>query len=319
MYGIIIFIMPRMTRIESSDGLYHVLNRGNYRNDIFETDEAKRSFEKTMLEACDRCGWELYAYAIMRNHFHLAIGTPRGNLISGMQWLQATFASRFNRYRKEHGVLFQGRYKSLIIEPGSHLCQVVNYIHLNPVRAGIVKVGNLGKYPFCSFAKYKEKPRPKVLHCKTWLRDMERLKDTQRGWWIYRKVLEAESKKDALELERIRKQMTRGWCIGDKKYREQMAKEIKKKRSGVKFEKQELREINELHWEEIMNRCLNTLEKTDSDIQNDKKSAEWKLAIVSVLKKRTAAPNAWISKRLNMGVASTLSSNLSNYLRGEKH
>ena len=75
--------MPRMTRIESSDGLYHVLNRVNYRNDIFETDEAKRSFEKTMLEACDRCGWELYAYAIMRNHFHLAIGTPREDLISG--------------------------------------------------------------------------------------------------------------------------------------------------------------------------------------------------------------------------------------------
>jgi len=112
--------------------------------------------------------------------------------------------------------------------------------------------------------------------------------------------------------------MTRGWCIGDKKYREQMAKEIKKKRSGVKFEKQELREINELHWKEIANCCLTALNKTNSDIKAEKKSAEWKLAIASILKTRTTAPNLWISKRLDMGAASTMSSNLSNYLRGKK-
>lgn len=95
--------MPRKTRIEIRDGLYHIINRGNYRSDIFENDQDKASFEQTIFEACEKAGWRLFAYVIMKNHYHLAIGTPQGNLISGMQWLQSTFANRFNRFRKERG------------------------------------------------------------------------------------------------------------------------------------------------------------------------------------------------------------------------
>jgi hypothetical protein len=82
---------------------------------IFKT---KVAFERTLFEACERAGWELLAYCILSNHFHLCLGTPRGNLSEGMRWLQATFANRFNRYRKESGHLFQGRFKSLVVELG---------------------------------------------------------------------------------------------------------------------------------------------------------------------------------------------------------
>ena len=75
----------------------------------------------------------------MRNHFHIALETPEGNLVEGMQRLQATYANRFNKLRGERGHLFQGRYKALIVEPGPHLLTLVNYIHLNPLRASIVK------------------------------------------------------------------------------------------------------------------------------------------------------------------------------------
>ena len=74
----------------------------------------------------------------MSNHYHLAISTPRANLIEGMKWLQGTFATRFNRFRNERGHLFQGRYKSLVVEPEVGLGPLCHYIHLNPVQAGLV-------------------------------------------------------------------------------------------------------------------------------------------------------------------------------------
>ena len=79
--------MPRKLRVESNEGLYHVINRGNYRSWIFESDGAKRSFHDTLFEACERFSWELSAYCLMSNHFHLCLGTPRGNLSVGMRWL----------------------------------------------------------------------------------------------------------------------------------------------------------------------------------------------------------------------------------------
>jgi len=104
-----------MARIESSDSIYHVINRGHTRSFIFESEGAKVGFERTLFEACERADWKLLAYCILSNHFHLCLGTPRGNLSEGMRWLQATFANRFNRYRKESGHLFQGRFKSLVV------------------------------------------------------------------------------------------------------------------------------------------------------------------------------------------------------------
>ncbi len=146
--------MSRRPRLESSDGIYHIINRGNYRSDIFKSASTKMSFEDTLLEAAEKSNWQIYAYCIMRNHFHLAIATPQGNLVSGMQWLQSTFANRFNKFRKQRGHLFQGRYKSIIVEPGNHLAQLVNYIHLNPVRAGIVSIEDLLTYTYSSLPKF---------------------------------------------------------------------------------------------------------------------------------------------------------------------
>jgi hypothetical protein len=75
----------------------------------------------------------------MSDHFHLAMETPRGNLVAGVQWLESTFANRFNRFRDERGHLVQSRYKALLVEPGNTLGQLCTYIDLNLVRAGIGK------------------------------------------------------------------------------------------------------------------------------------------------------------------------------------
>ena len=143
--------MARKLRLEFPGAHYHVINRGNYREWIFRDERTKVAFTKCLFEACERSGWVLHAYVVMGNHFHLALETPEGNLVRGMQWLEATFANRFNRYRAEHGHLFQGRYKSLVVEPGGALGQVCHYIHLNPVRAGLVTAQELGRYAYSIF------------------------------------------------------------------------------------------------------------------------------------------------------------------------
>ena len=102
--------MARPLRVQFQGARYHVVNRGNYRSDVFGTVGAAQAFESVLSEGCKRYGWQLFAHVIMRNHFHLAVETPLPNLAEGMHWLQGTFATRFNRYRGERGHLFQGRY-----------------------------------------------------------------------------------------------------------------------------------------------------------------------------------------------------------------
>ena len=84
--------MVRKLRLEFPGACYHVINRGNYQADIFKTEQTKAAFEACLFEACRKSGWVLHAFVIMRNHYHLALETPEGNLVAGMQWLQATFA-----------------------------------------------------------------------------------------------------------------------------------------------------------------------------------------------------------------------------------
>jgi putative transposase len=133
----------------------------------------------------------MHAYVVMGNHFHLAVETPLGNLVAGMQWLQSTFANRFNKLRGERGHLFQGRYKALLVEDGDALGQVCHYIHLNPVRAGIVPISELGRFRHGSY-RYLTHPkdRPKSLTFEAALSAAGGLPDRPVGWRLYGKYLE---------------------------------------------------------------------------------------------------------------------------------
>ena len=140
--------MARRLRIQFPGARYHVINRGNLRHDIFATAGARRSFAGVTDEACGKFGWRMHAYIVMRNHFHFALETPEPNLVAGMHWLQSTFAVRLLRFHGQHGHVFQGRYKSPVIQDDAHLARVCDYIHLNPVRAGVVTAERLE--PFAS-------------------------------------------------------------------------------------------------------------------------------------------------------------------------
>lgn len=99
--------MPRKARIEYEDAIYHVLNRGNYREAFFPVGDAGQVFEETLFTAYTRFSWILHAYVILSNHFHIALETPEANLIRAMQWLGSTFGNRFNRLASQRGQVFQ--------------------------------------------------------------------------------------------------------------------------------------------------------------------------------------------------------------------
>jgi len=95
--------MPRQPRIQFEGAVYHVMARGNRRGPIFVDDEDHEMFLRTLGEACEKAEFQVYAWVLMGNHYHLAFSTPRGNLVEGMKWFQNTYTRRFNCRHKQWG------------------------------------------------------------------------------------------------------------------------------------------------------------------------------------------------------------------------
>ncbi len=134
--------MPRSIRIEYPGAFYHVMARGNRREAIFLDEDDRRYFLKTLGEACGMTGWRVHAWVLMSNHYHLVIETPTANLVEGMKWLQNAYTRRFNTRHQLWGRLFGDRYKAVVVqsEEGDYFATLLDYLHLNPVRAGLVRL-----------------------------------------------------------------------------------------------------------------------------------------------------------------------------------
>ncbi len=157
--------MARSWRIEYAGALYHVLSRGNQQQDIFLQDDDRRSFLKAIGQMSERYDVDIFAYVLMDNHYHLLLRTNSANLSKSMQWLGTTYTTRFNLRHARNGHLFQGRYKSIIVENDAYLLQLSYYIHRNPLRAGRVK--RLIDYRWSSYPAYAYQRRyPEWLNTK---------------------------------------------------------------------------------------------------------------------------------------------------------
>ena len=132
--------MARQLRIEFPGAVHHVTSRGNEQRAIFRKNDDRRMFLTLLGQAVKRFGWSLTAWVLMTNHFHLVVQTPEANLSKGMQWLNGKYAGWFNRQHKRSGHLFQGRFKSFLIEKETYLREVLRYVVLNPVRAKMAEL-----------------------------------------------------------------------------------------------------------------------------------------------------------------------------------
>jgi putative transposase len=292
--------MPRKHRIEYPGAVYHVLSRGNYRKELFLKQKTGEAFERCLFEAVDRCGWTLHAYVIMSNHFHLVLETPEPNLVVGMKWLQSTFATRFNRFRKERGHVFQGRYKAILIGPGRSLLGLVDYVHLNPVRSGICPLSELKSYALSSYPKYFKKKERSGL-CRGDFLSLLGLADSLAGMRRYAAHLELKEAADPRQRDKLAERYCRGWFIGEKKDRKALEKDLREKHPDVVWDGGDLKELNEAMWDQIVEDRIAAAGKTDADLAGDRKGADWKAGIARELRANTTAGNIWIASRLNMG------------------
>ncbi len=131
--------MARPLRIQYPDALYHVTCRGNERRDIFRDDSDRHEFLKILSRSLETYGIILHAFVLMNNHWHFLLQTPLGNLAQFMRHFNITYTSHYNRRHRRVGHLYQGRYKSVLVEQDAYLSQVSRYIHLNPVRVSAKK------------------------------------------------------------------------------------------------------------------------------------------------------------------------------------
>jgi len=145
--------MPRHKRINVPGAVHHVIARGLNRQDIFLDDHDRNSFLSRLQTALSQTGCRCYAWALLRNHFHLLIRTgdrPLGDLL---RKVLSGHAISFNRRHQRHGYLFQNRYKSILCQEEEYLLELVRYIHLNPIRAKIAKnMDELDRYPWSGHA-----------------------------------------------------------------------------------------------------------------------------------------------------------------------
>ena len=131
--------MPRLARLDAPGVLHHVIGRGIERKKIFLNNRDRNDFVARLGELAEDDSMDIYAWALLPNHFHLLCKTNKRPLSSSMRKLLTGYVVNFNKRHKRHGHLFQNRYKSIVCQEDAYLKELVRYIHLNLIRAGLVK------------------------------------------------------------------------------------------------------------------------------------------------------------------------------------
>ena len=147
--------MARPYRLQGEGLLYHITSRGDDRKKVFISKTDYQKFLEYIQKSKEKFKFYLYAYCLMGNHYHLLLETTQANISRVMQHINTSYTVYYNVKRKRCGHVFQGRYKSIVVEADSYLLELTRYIHLNPVRAKIA--GSPEKYPWSSYHEYIKK------------------------------------------------------------------------------------------------------------------------------------------------------------------
>ena len=147
--------MTRPLRLDSPDTFYHVLSRGNEKREIFHDEKDYLRFLEGMGKMVGRFKVKIHAYVLMNNHYHLLIRTQDANLSRAIQWMGVNYSVWFNRRHERSGHLFQGRFKSFLVQDDRYFTAMCFYVHGNPLRVGIVK--KLSDYRWSSYPAYADK------------------------------------------------------------------------------------------------------------------------------------------------------------------
>ena len=294
--------MPRQLRLEYEGAIYHVMNRGDRREPIFKTDFDRHTFLHTLDETCLRTDWQVHAWCLMENHFHLVVETPQANLVAGMKWFLGTYTARFNRRHRLFGHLFSGRYKSLIVDGSGngYLRTVCDYVHLNPVRAKLLTADQtLRDFPWSSYGEYLKPPseRPGWLRVDRLLGEMGIPKDSAAGRRQFEQRLEERRAQETGDDWRA---LRRGWCLGDEDFRKELLAQAHG-RTGQNHYGGQRRETAEEKAGRILAAELQQRGWAERSLAERAKGDAEKVRIAGRLRQETSVTLKWIAARLRMG------------------
>jgi putative transposase len=323
---VVLFVsgMARSPRIEYPNAQYHILARGNRREPIVRNDGDRKMFVRTLAEACKKSQWELFAWVLMDNHYHLALRTPKANLVEGMKWLQNTYTRRINTRHQNWGHLFGGRYKSILVESQdkakgdswvSYWSTLIDYIHLNPARAGIVDgvQTSVMDYRWCSLAQDYALPDEQRTGWVEVTQGLElfQLEDTVQGRRQYidrldnRVIAEGEKAGLAENREGARaSHLQKGWYWGTQEFRECILKEFSKQITKKKNRNYQSGLLNKEHSleqaEAILRQACQHYGVKEKALLADRRGDLRKISVARKIWQETTVSQHWIAERLKL-------------------
>lgn len=208
--------MSRPLRVEYPGAFYHVTSRGNERRTVFQSNRDREKYLSYVEAAHERYGAVIHAYCLMGNHYHLLLETPRGNLSKILHYINGAYTTYFNIKRSRSGHLFQGRFKGILVDKDEYCKELSRYIHLNPVRVGMVKAPL--EYPWSSYRYFVGRDKkPKWLTTEFVLGDFGG--EGRRGFRKYREYVEGGQDE---ELDNPLKKVIASTFLGDKEFIERI-------------------------------------------------------------------------------------------------
>ncbi|MEO0454736.1 MAG: transposase [Verrucomicrobiota bacterium] len=325
--------MGRQIRIEFAGAIYHVMARGDRQEQIVDDDEDRRRFEQLWVEAIERSGWQVFAWVLMTNHYHAVIRTPEPNLVDGMRWVQNTWTKRYNARHQQWGHLFGGRYKAILCAEGQYLHALINYVHLNPVRAGLVKrTRPLYDFQWCSLADYSKGTTKR----RKWVEASEGLKhmgfeDTATGRKKYLRGLEKlvnwdekqAAGKTQIEGQSLQSTLKRGWYFGAQTFKEDLLKKLEKLKKSKSnrlrpvdgYVMGETKDYGIKQAQKILHEGLKYYDLKRNHLKDLKKGDPRKVVIATLIRQRTTISLGWISEQLWMGATPRISGAVSEMIR----
>lgn len=293
--------------------------RGNQSRDIFQRQEDADLFTRTLGEMCVRNGAVVHAWCLMRNHYHLLLETPQGNLSDAMKWFQGTFTQRYNARHKLWGHLFHGRYKAKLIDDTdlSYFRTVSEYIHLNPADAGLVKPGKLSDYPWSSYPLYLEPPsrRPDGLVVLNVLQACGMPDDSLKSRRAYQAYMDLRHQSLSMKTldvaaQAVWKQMERGWMHGSREFRDRMTACLEnqgKARLKSVVDAEQKRDLSEASAGSVLQKCLRYFGIKPEALGRLPKSDPVKMLIAGLLRYHYPVSAEWVGRQLSMGHFTTVS------------
>lgn len=320
--------MPRSIRIELAGGFYHVMARGNRREKIFLDEDDRDHFLKALGEACAMTGWRVHGWVLLSNHYHLMVETPEPNLVAGMQWLQNTVTRRFNVRHRAWGRVFGDRYKAVAVEGRSRYYYetLLDYIHLNPVRAGLVRVAqkqSVLDYPWSSVRTgYAVPPSRRA----KWLAAADGLAvfglpDTTAGRRKFVERLDQRAVEEGArragvvplpeEVDARCSHLRRGWYWGSQSFGERMLELAARALHGTKSRAYRSTAVRQTHGlkqaERWLKEGLAAAGLGEEELGRLKGSDPRKVLLAELLWRRTTVSQEWLAEKLAMRSAANVS------------